>query len=39
MDAHGVKQCDKCGKSLETTEIMGYKKRQVFDIPYIKICK
>ena len=34
---HGVKSCDKCGRSLRRKEAIGYDKRQVFDIPPIKL--
>ena len=30
-----VKICEKCGHSLENTPIMGYSRRQVFDIPTV----
>jgi len=34
---HGVSACCKCGSSLMDTEPAGYRKRQVFDLPPIKV--
>ena len=34
---HGIFACCKCGGSLDNTEPAGYRKRQVFDLPPIKV--
>jgi transposase len=34
---HKVGQCAVCGVTLENTEVVGYQKRQVFDIPPIQL--
>ena len=34
---HGISACCKCGSSLMDTEPAGYRKRQVFDLPPIKV--
>jgi transposase len=34
---HKVGQCAICGVTLENTEVVGYQKRQVFDIPPIQL--
>lgn len=34
---HRVSRCKKCGSSLEGTEASGYERRQVFDLPPIKV--
>jgi len=34
---HRVDICDGCGKSLKREEVIGYDRRQVFDIPQIKV--
>jgi len=33
---HGIEECTHCHGSLQDAEIVGYKKRQVFDIPPLK---
>jgi transposase len=32
-----VSRCNKCGSSLEETQAIGYERRQVFDLPPIKV--
>jgi len=34
---HRVSRCNKCGRSLEETQSTGYERRQVFDLPPIKV--
>ena len=34
---HRVSRCNKCGSSLEETRAPGYERRQVFDLPPIKV--
>jgi len=34
---HRVSRCNKCGSSLEETQATGYERRQVFDLPPIKV--
>lgn len=34
---HRVSTCNKCGRSLEEVAPAGYRKRQVFDLPPIKV--
>ncbi len=34
---HKVDVCEGCGKSLKREEVIGYDKRQVFDIPPVKV--
>lgn len=36
-EVHKVGQCAMCGVTLEDTEVVGYQKRQVFDIPPIQL--
>jgi len=36
-EVHEVKNCQACGKSLKGTEPTGYERRQVFDLPPLKI--
>ena len=36
-EVHRVEQCTVCGATLENTGVAGYQKRQVFDIPPIKL--
>jgi transposase len=36
-EVHKVGRCRQCGSSLEDTEVEGYQRRQVFDIPPIQI--
>jgi transposase len=36
-EVHKVGQCAVCGVTLEDTEVVGYQKRQVFDIPPIQL--
>ena len=37
INVHSVKQCNKCDKSFETNDVISYQKRQVFDIPILKM--
>jgi transposase len=37
IEIHAVTQCSHCQTSLEKVAVQGYKKRQVFDIPRIKL--
>jgi len=34
---HGVDECSYCHRSLQDTDVIEYKKRQVFDIPLLKL--
>ena len=34
---HRVSRCNNCGSSLEETQAIGYERRQVFDLPPIKV--
>jgi transposase len=34
---HRVSRCNQCGSSLEETQATGYERRQVFDLPPIKV--
>ena len=34
---HRVSRCNKCGSSLEETQATGYERRQVFDLPPMKV--
>lgn len=34
---HHVSRCKGCGRSLEKTQAIGYERRQVFDLPPIKV--
>jgi len=36
-EVHKIGQCAVCGVTLEDTEVVGYQKRQVFDIPPIQL--
>lgn len=36
-ETHEVQQCQACGKSLKRTEPIGHERRQVFDLPPLKI--
>ena len=36
-EVHKVGQCAMCGGTLEDTEVVGYQRRQVFDIPPIQL--
>ncbi len=36
-EVHKIGQCAMCGVTLEDTEVVGYQKRQVFDIPPIQL--
>lgn len=37
VKVHGVKECQKCAADLGEVEVSGYKKRQVFDLPPVKV--
>lgn len=37
IEIHAVTQCNQCQTALEKVAVQGYKKRQVFDIPKIKL--
>jgi len=37
IEVHKVKHCRHCGQSLKGKEILGYDRRQVFDLPPIKV--
>jgi transposase len=37
IEVHKVERCGRCGQSLKGKEILGYDRRQVFDLPPIKV--
>jgi len=37
IEVHKVERCGRCGQSLKGKEILGYDRRQVFDLPAIKV--
>ena len=37
IKVHEVKQCERCQTTLRDTEVSGYEKRQVFDLPVVKV--
>jgi len=37
IEVHKVERCRRCGQSLKGKEILGYDRRQVFDLPPIKV--
>jgi len=37
IELHEVEQCDLCGATLTDVEVEDHKRRQVFDIPPVKI--
>ncbi len=37
VKVHDVKECKQCKSSLGEVEVSGYKKRQVFDLPVVKV--
>ena len=37
VQVHGVKRCHHCQASLEEVEVQGHEKRQVFDLPPVKV--
>jgi transposase len=37
IEHHSIEECSHCHHPLANSEIMGYKKRQVFDIPLLKL--
>lgn len=37
IEVHEVEQCEHCQAGLSDTEVDGYKKRQVFDLPEVKV--
>jgi transposase len=37
IEVHEVKQCERCQAALSDVEVSGYEKRQVFDLPVVKV--
>jgi len=37
IEVHEVKQCEHCQAELSDAEVSGYEKRQVFDLPMVKV--
>jgi transposase len=37
IEVHEVKQCEHCQAALSDAEVSGYEKRQVFDLPVVKV--
>jgi transposase len=37
IEVHKVERCGRCGQSLKAEKVLGYDRRQVFDLPPIKV--
>jgi transposase len=37
VEVHRVQRCNRCGRSLKNAQVLGYDRRQVFDLPPIQV--